>query len=85
MKFFWCQASLFREFQFQKLTKNHASDSIKGSPRKIELRADGTHDSHPTAWELTYEPMIILNFFESHWKISYSFKFLYFQKFLLSQ
>ena len=49
MKFFWCQGIFFREFEFQKLTKNHASDSIIGYPRKIELRADRTHEFHPTA------------------------------------
>ena len=34
------------------ITKNHARDSKIGSPLKIDFRADGTHDSHPTAWEL---------------------------------
>ena len=32
--------------------KNHASDSKIGSLHKIDFRADGTHESHPTAWEL---------------------------------
>ena len=34
------------------ITKNHAADSKIGSPYKIEFRADETHESHPTAWEL---------------------------------
>ena len=34
------------------VTKNHAADSKIGSPQKIDFRADGTHESHPTAWKL---------------------------------
>ena len=34
------------------LTKNHASDSKIRFPQKIDFRADGTHESHPTACEL---------------------------------
>ena len=34
------------------ITKNHAADWKIGSPLKIDFRADGTHDSIPTAWEL---------------------------------
>ena len=33
-------------------TKNHAADSKIGSPLKIDFRADSTHESIPTAWEL---------------------------------
>ena len=33
-------------------TKNHAADSKIGFPQKIDFRADETHESHPTAWEL---------------------------------
>ena len=33
------------------ITKNHAADSTKGPP-KIDFRADGTHESQATAWEL---------------------------------
>ena len=32
---------------------NHAADSKIGPP-KIDFRADETHESHPTAWELIY-------------------------------
>ena len=35
------------------ITKNHAADSKIGSPLKIDFRADWTHESIPTAWELT--------------------------------
>ena len=35
------------------ITKNLAADSEIGSPQKIDFRADWTHESHPTAWELT--------------------------------
>ena len=41
------------KMNFRIITKNHAADSIIGSPQEIDLRADGTHESHPTAWELT--------------------------------
>ena len=37
---------------FRIITKNRAVDSKIGSTRKIDFRADGTHESHPTAWEL---------------------------------
>ena len=35
------------------ITKNHAADSKIESPRKIDFRADWTHESIPTAWELS--------------------------------
>ena len=34
------------------ITKNDAADSKIGSPDEIDFRADGTHESHPTALEL---------------------------------
>ena len=34
------------------ITKKHAADSKIGSPLSTDFRADGTHESHPTAWEL---------------------------------
>ena len=37
---------------FRIITKNHAADSEKGFPQKIDFRDDGTHKSHPRAWEL---------------------------------
>ena len=58
IKFFWCQGIFLREFGFSKMgvkmnfrikKKNHASDSKIGSLHKIDFRADGTHESHPTA------------------------------------
>ena len=38
---------------FRIITRNHAADSKIGSPKKIDVRADGTHESHPTVWELS--------------------------------
>ena len=40
------------KMNFRIITKNHASDSKIMSPQKIDFRADKTHESHPTAWEL---------------------------------
>ena len=37
------------------ITKNHAADSKIGSPLKIDFRADWSHESNPTAWELSYK------------------------------
>ena len=39
----------------RKITKNHAADSKIGSLFKIDSRADWTHESIPTAWELLSE------------------------------
>ena len=61
MKFFWYQGIFFVNFDFKNkyikmnltiTTKNHAADSKIGSPLKIDFRADWTHESNPTAWEL---------------------------------
>ena len=38
--------------------QNHAVDSKIRSPQKIDFRADGTHESNPTAWELRNLNMI---------------------------
>ena len=35
------------------ITKNLAADSKIGSPLIIDFRADWTHESNPTAWELS--------------------------------
>ena len=35
------------------ITKNHAADLKIGSRLKIDFRADWTHESIPTAWELS--------------------------------
>ena len=40
------------------MTKNHAADSNIRPPKKIDFRAGGTHESHPTVWEVN---MIILS------------------------
>ena len=40
------------KMNFRIIKKNHAADSKIRSPQKIDFRADGTHESHPTAWEL---------------------------------
>ena len=37
---------------FRIITKNHAADSKITFHSKIDFRADGTHESHPTACEL---------------------------------
>ena len=39
------------KMNFRIVTKNPAADSKKGYPLKIDFRADGTHESHPTACE----------------------------------
>ena len=36
------------------ITKNHAADSKIGFSLKIDFRADWTHESIPTAWELKF-------------------------------
>ena len=38
---------------FRIIPKNHAAESKIGSPLKIDFRADRTHESQPTAWELS--------------------------------
>ena len=60
MKFFWCQGifsfimipKMCVKINFRIITKNHAADSKIRSPQKIDFRADETHESQPTAWEL---------------------------------
>ena len=56
-----CQGTFFGEFDFKNgcetefediITKNHAVDSKIGSLLKIDVRADWTDESIPTAWEL---------------------------------
>ena len=65
MKFFWYQG-IFSCIMISKMgvktnlriiTKNHAADSKKKVPRKIDFRANGTHESHPTALKLIYRIM----------------------------
>ena len=59
--FFWCQGIFFVNFDFKNtckmnfriITKNHAAHSKIGSALKIDFRADWTHDSNPTALELS--------------------------------
>ena len=54
------------KMNFRMITKNHAADSKIRSPEKIDFRADGTHESHPTAWELRKKvfrhPCLIIQF-----------------------
>ena len=45
------------------ITKNHEALSKIGFSLKIDFRADWTHESHPTAWEL------ITNDNESIWSM----------------
>ena len=60
MKFSRFQGIFFVNFDFKMdvkmnlriLTKNYAADSKIGSLLKIDLRAEWTHESMPTAWEL---------------------------------
>ena len=47
---------------FRIIKKNHAADSKIRFPRKIDFRADGTHESHPTAWELLNNIKVGRNF-----------------------
>ena len=42
------------KMSFMIITKNHATDSKIRFPQKIDFRADGTHESHPAAWELNF-------------------------------
>ena len=58
------------------ITKNHAADSKIGSPLKIDFRADWTHVSIPTGWELKLD--LILNCSQI-----FSRKLLYSHNFLL--
>ena len=37
------------KMNFRIITKNHADDSKIRYPQKIDFRADGTHETHPTA------------------------------------
>ena len=39
---------------FRIISKNHAADSKKGSPKKIDFRDEGTQESYPTTWELNF-------------------------------
>ena len=38
----------------QDTNENHGGDLKIGFPHKIDFKADGTHEFHLTAWELTY-------------------------------
>ena len=40
--------------EFQDNNEKSAADSKVESLQKIDFRADGTQESHPTAWELKY-------------------------------
>ena len=70
MNFFFAVKDFFVNLNFKKglkinfriITKNHAADSKIGSIRKIDFWADGTHESHPTAWELTLMKIFVNGF-----------------------
>ena len=47
---------------FRVITKNHAADSKNKVPPKIDFRADRTHESHPTVWELSVTSTLTLVF-----------------------
>ena len=67
MKFFWCQGIFFVNFDFKNTCKNEFEDNNEKtcsrfkneSPLKIDFRADWTHESNPTAWELKFRVSII--------------------------
>ena len=40
------------KMNFRIITNNHAAGSKIGSPQKVDFRADGTHESKPTAKNL---------------------------------
>ena len=40
------------------ITKNHADDSKIGSLLKIDFKAEWTHESMPTAWELKFNKIV---------------------------
>ena len=44
---------------FRITTKNYVADSKIGSTQKIDFRPVETHESHPTAWELSFEIMCL--------------------------
>ena len=60
MKFFSVKEFFFVSFDFKNGCKNEFQDNNEKSCScfknkvcpKIDFRADGTHESHPTAWEL---------------------------------
>ena len=60
MKFFWCQGIFFVNLDLKNECKNEFEDNNEKScsrfknrvQLKIDFRADWTHESIPTAWEL---------------------------------
>ena len=47
------------KMNFRIITENHAADSKINIPPKINFRADGTHESHPTVWGFNNEKQIV--------------------------
>ena len=45
------------KMKFRIITKNHPADSKIRSSEEIDLRVVGTHESHPTALELTLKQL----------------------------
>ena len=63
MKFFWRQRFFFVNFDFKNGCKNEFADNNEKSCSrfknrvpilKIDFRADWTHESNPTAWEVRH-------------------------------
>ena len=62
MKFFWCPGFSFVNFDFENGCKNEFEDGNEKLcrrfknrvSRKIDFKADWTHESIPTAWELKW-------------------------------
>ena len=62
MKFFWCLRISFENFDFKNGCKNELEDPSEKLcsrfknrvPLKIDFKADWTHESNPTAWELNH-------------------------------
>ena len=46
------------KLNFRIITKNHAADLKIGFAQKIDFRAVGAHESHPTAWELSFSSWV---------------------------
>ena len=65
------------------ITKNHADDWKIGSPLKIDFRADRTHQSNPTAWDLIMNQLIIFSYKLSKKMTIYFYKNYYSKKLIL--
>ena len=84
MKFFWCQGIFFVNLNFKNGCENEFQDNNEKScssfknrvPHKIDFRHDGTHESHPTAWELINRKLYKIRGFDhlkNHYRKSHYF------------